>query len=311
MKSYYIRRVFYFIPTLLGVITTLFLIFYVIGGDPAFQLAGKNATSDQIQSLRQELGTDQSLIKQYKNFLFDSLTFNWGQSWSMKEDISSIIFRGLGPTLALTLPAFLMSFLIAISLALLSSISKSLHKKNYLVFFCLSTMSISFLSYIIIFQYFLAFKLGLFPISGWSEEFPQMISYLLLPWLISIIVSLGPDTLLYRNLVSQEIQKDYVKTARAKGLLTNAILFKHVLKNSILPILALLLSRIPQLLLGSLLIESFFAIPGLGGLLVFALQNSDFPVIKAITITISIFYIILNLISDLSFKYFDPRLELE
>ncbi len=311
MKRYFLRRFLYTFPTLFGVSLVLFFIFNGIGGDPAYQLAGKNASLEQIENLRQQLGTHQSLLHQYKDFLWQTVTLDWGQSWYFKENINSMLLKGLGPSLALTVPSFFFTLLLALSVALSFSYFRSEKSHSLLTWFCLSLMSVSFLTFIIVFQYLFAFKWGLFPINGWSQDFPFVLSFLLLPWFISIIVSVGPDILIYRTLFQEEINKDYVKTAQAKGLLTTQILYKHILKNSMLPILSLLLSRIPQLLLGSLLLESFFGIPGLGGIMIQALQNADFPMVKAITMMSSLVYILLNLLADLLFLLFDPRVELK
>lgn len=301
------------IPVLLGVTVVTFLIFYVVGGDPSFQLAGKSATLEQIQSIRIELGLNKPLLSQYFDFLRQTLTFQWGQSWHTHENINQMIINGIGPSLSLTLPAFLISFIFSLIIALFSAWSEQGPTKRvdkWITSICLSLMSISFLVYIISFQYFLAFDLGLFPINGWDSSWSGRWTYLVLPWIISIFVSLGPNILIFRTAILDQASQDYVRTAQAKGLSALSTYFVHVLKNAMIPIITVVVLQIPFLMTGSLLLESFFGIPGLGGLLIQSIQNADFPVIKAFTIIGSILYLFFNLMADILYAWIDPRVKL-
>ena len=172
-------------------------------------------------------------------------------------------------------------------------------------------MSISSLVYILVFQNVLAFQLGLFEISGYEYGFPNFLYYVSLPIIIWVVLSLGPDIRFYRTIILDEIYQDYVRTARAKGLSEKVILFKHVLRNAMIPILTYTVVQLPFLLLGALLLESFFAIPGLGGMTITALNSSDFPVLKAITILSAVAYIIFTLIQDILYTLVDPRVKLQ
>ena len=288
-----------------------FCLFHVVGGDPAFQLAGKNATIEQIESIRIELGLNKALSLQYFDFLKQTVTLDWGRSWSTQQKISTMIFDGLGPSLSLTIPSFIMSFFICIGIALFSTYRKGSWIDRTITTLCLALMSISFLVYIIFYQYTLAYKAGLFPITGWDSSFSGRWSYLVLPWIISISVSLGPSILIYRTALLDEVFQDYVRTARAKGVGNKVIYVKHILKNALIPIVTIVVMQMPFLITGSLLLEAFFGIPGLGGMLIQALNNSDFPVIKTMTVFGSILYMIFNLLSDLLYAVVDPRVELK
>jgi peptide/nickel transport system permease protein len=167
------------------------------------------------------------------------------------------------------------------------------------------------LAYIIFFQYFLSYKMGMFPISGYDAGFDSRWQYLVLPIVIWVIVSIGSEVLLYRTVIVDEIFNDYVRTARAKGLTEKVVLFKHVLKNAMIPIITNIVLEIPFLYTGSLLLENFFGIPGLGGMTVQALNNADFPVIKAMTYIGSVLYVVFNLLSDVAYAVVDPRIKLE
>ncbi len=285
----------------------VFLIFHVVGGDPAYQLAGKYASADQVQSLRQELGTDKTLFTQYFVFLGQIVSFNFGNSWQTSQSVLQMIGSAIGPTLSLSLPAFILGFLLSLFISIKSLDSKKSILRGLVPIFCLALMSVSFVAYIIFFQYFLAYKMNLFPINGWDHSLLHRWSYLFLPWIIAILVSLGPNVLLLSSLLSKEMEQDYVITARAKGLSTQRTLWHHILRNSLLPISTAVSLQIPFLITGSLLLEAFFGIPGMGSLLIEAIQSADLPVIKAITVLSTLLYVFVNLITDILYTVFDPK----
>lgn len=278
-------------------------------GDPAFQLAGKNATHEQIATLRAELGLDKPLVEQYFIFIKQVVTLDWGQSWHTNESINKMILRGISPTLSLTLPPFVVSFFLCLAFAFFSTHFRNTWIDRSLVLFCLAQMSISYLVFILYYQYFFAFQFNLFPINGWDPSYLLRWKYLFLPWLISVSVSLGPNILVYRSALMDEAIQDYVTTAKAKGISHFYLYFRHILRNAMIPISTLLVMQVPYLITGSLLLEAFFGIPGLGGLLIQGIQNADFPVVKAMTIVGSIVYVIFNLFADLCYSFFDPRVE--
>ena len=220
ISSYGFRKFIQIFPTLIGITLITFFLFYLAGGDPALQLAGKNGTLEQIESLRIELGLKEPLIQQYLNFLIQTLTLNWGESWHTHENINSMIYKGLGPSLCLTLPAFFVSLVLSIVISL-STIALSSRKKilnEIVTWLCLALMSVSFLVYIIVFQYYLAFKWNIFELNGWDESWALRWQYLFLPWVISILVSLGPNILIFRSALFEELSQNYVRTGFAKGL---------------------------------------------------------------------------------------------
>ena len=283
------------------------------GGDPSFQLAGKNATPEQIESIRNELGLNQSLFMQYMDFVKQTITFDWGESWHTRENINQMILKGIGPTLCLTGPAFLISFFLSLMIALFSASSKGslVFVDQSITTLCLTLMSISFLVYIITFQYFFAFKLSWFELNGWDESWSGRWAYLVLPWIISVVVSLGPNILIFKAAIIDEVDRDYVRTARAKGINRLTLFSQHILKNAMIPISTIVIMQIPFLITGSLLLESFFGIPGLGGLLIQSIQNADFPVVKAFTVIGSILFLFFNLVTDLLYTWIDPRVKLQ
>jgi peptide/nickel transport system permease protein len=172
-------------------------------------------------------------------------------------------------------------------------------------------MSISSLVYILVFQWYFAYHLGWFEISGFEQGFPNFIPYVALPAIIWIVLSLGPDVRFFRTVILDEIYQDYVRTARAKGLGEKTILLKHVLRNAMIPIITYVVIQLPFLILGALLLESFFGIPGLGGMTLNALNSSDFPVVKAMAILSSVAYIVFGLLTDILYTVADPRVKLK
>lgn len=311
MLRFIFSRLLQMIPTLIGVTLVTFLLFNVVGADPALQLAGKNADPETIASLRAELGTDQPLPVQYGQFLKQTLTWDWGESWSKKTSINQLIYDGIGPSLSVTLPAFFLTILISLTLALLSTYFQGRLWDRVITTSCLALMSISFLVYIIFFQKWLAFDINLFPVYGWDPSWIHRWPYVSLSWVIYCLVATGPKMLLFRSALIEESQKDYVRTARAKGVSERRVYTHHVLPNALIPIVTLVIIQIPFLITGSLLLEAFFGIPGVGGLLVESIFNSDFPVVKALTVIGSIAYMLFNLLSDLLYAFLDPRIRLE
>jgi peptide/nickel transport system permease protein len=172
-------------------------------------------------------------------------------------------------------------------------------------------MSISSLAYILFGQWFFGYKLGWFEISGYEHGFPQFVPYVILPILLYVVIEVGPDTRFFRTVILDEVYQDYVRTARAKGLGEIKIMFKHVLKNTLVPVLTYVIIQIPFLILGLLLVETFFSIPGLGGMTVKAINTSDFPVIKAMTILSAMGFIVFSVITDVMYTVVDPRMRLK
>jgi peptide/nickel transport system permease protein len=177
---------------------------------------------------------------------------------------------------------------------------------------CTVAMSISFLVYIIVAQYVFGFRLGLFPVQGWSESFTKnILTYAPLPIMLAIFVGLAPALRLYRSFFLDEINHDYVRTARAKGLSENKVMLKHVMRNAMIPIITNVGIALPSVFVGSFLLESFFSIPGLGREILVAVNRSDFPVIKAATIYLAILTMVINLLVDVLYKAIDPRVQLK
>ena len=309
MTKYIIRRLLYMIPVLLGVSLIIFVLFNVVSGDPTAVLLGKNATARQMAELREQLGLNKSLFSQYLDIVKSAFTFDFGYSWATKQEISQMIWQGAYPSLCLSIPAFVISTVVSLLISVFVAYYRGKGIDLFVRVCCIAGMSISALAYILFFQWFFAYKLGWFEISGFEEGFPNFISYIALPAIIWIVLSIGPDVRFFRTVILDEIYQDYVRTARSKGLSEITILLHHVLRNAMIPIITYVVIQIPSLILGALLLENFFSIPGLGGMTLNALNSSDFPVMKAMAIISSVGYIVFGLISDILYTVADPRIK--
>jgi peptide/nickel transport system permease protein len=312
MSAYIIRRVWQMIPTMLGVVLLVFILFNTVGGDPAYVLAGKISSQEQIDNIRRQIGVDQPYYIQLGIFIKQIVTADFGASWSTNERVSNILATRLGPSLTVVVPLLMLDTLIAIALALAVAYVRGSLTDRMVMIVCTVGLSISILVYIIVFQYFFAYKLGWFPVQGWGDSFGEnLFHYALLPILIGLVVSIAPSLRLYRTFVLDEINQDYVRTARAKGVSESRVMWIHVLRNASIPIITNIMSALPGLLLGIFLIERFFSIPGIGREVILAVERSDFPVIKAITVYVAFATIATNLLADLTYKAVDPRVQLK
>jgi peptide/nickel transport system permease protein len=312
MTAYLIRRLWQMIPTLIGVILLVFLLFKFFGGDPAEILGGLNASPEQVEAIRDQLGLNQPWWMQLWIFVKQIVSFDWGRSWATNESVAHLFATRLPATLTVMTPILLLEVLLAIPFALgVAYVRGSLTDRAIMVLTTVA-LSISFLVYVIVGQYLFAFRLGWFPVQGWSDSlWTNLTRYTPLPVLLAVAVSLAPQTRLYRTFFLDEIGHDYVRTARAKGLGERSIMLKHVLRNALIPILTNVAVLLPGIFVGSFLIETFFSIPGLGREVLLAVNRSDYPVIQAVTIYIAVLTMFINLATDLLYKVVDPRVVLK
>ena len=308
MTAYVIRRLWQMIPTIAGVILLIFFLFNWVGGDPAQVLAGKISNPEQIANIRKQLGVDQPYWYQLWVFVQQVFTFDFGRSWSTNEEVSRILLTRVGPTLTIMIPVLVIETVLAVLFAIMVAYVRGTVTDRSIMIICTVAMSISFLVYIIVFQWLFGFILGWFPVQGWSESFwKNLFTYAPLPIMLAVFVGLAPQLRLYRSFFLDEINQDYVRTARAKGLPEKRVMMKHVLRNAMIPILTNIGISLPGIFVGSFLLEVFFSIPGLGREIITAVNRSDFPVIKAVTVYLAILTMLINLVVDVMYKYVDPR----
>lgn len=325
MFAYIIRRLLYAIPILIGVNLITFALFFVVNSpdDMArMHLGDKRVTQEAIEKWKTDRGYEKPLLynsdtdglnkvtetifftKSVRLFVFDFGSADDGR------DIGYDIKQRMWPSLAIALPVFLVGLLINITFALLLAFFRATYIDVWGVVLCVVLMSISAMFYIIGGQYLIGKLMNLVPISGFDLVGIETVKFLVLPVLIGVVMGIGSGTRWYRTIFLEEIGRDYVRTARAKGLSELRVLFKHVLRNALIPILTGVVVVIPLLFLGSLLTESFFGIPGLGSYTIDAIQAQDFAIVRAMVFLGSVLYIIGLLLTDISYTVADPRIRL-
>jgi peptide/nickel transport system permease protein len=312
MTAYILRRLWQMVPTLGGVVLLVFFLFTFFGGDPAEILAGQVASQEQIDAIRRELGLDRPWTVQLWHFVRDVFTFDFGKSWMTREAVSEIFLTRLPATLTITIPILLLEVCLAIPLAMLVAYFRGSLLDRIAMAVCVAAMSVSFLVYIIVGQYWLAFEWGMFPVQGWSDDpWRNLLTYAPLPVLLATLVSLAPQTRLYRSFFLDETKSDYVRTARAKGLSEPAIMLRHVFRNAMVPVLTNVSLLLPGVFVGSFLLEIFFSIPGLGREIYLAVNRSDYPVLQAFTVYLAALTMLVNLAADVLYRLVDPRIQLK
>jgi peptide/nickel transport system permease protein len=324
MFAYIIRRALYAIPILIGVNVLTFALFFLVNSpdDMArMHLGAKHVNQQAIDKWKQARGYDKPLFfndrvegmdKLTNTIFFDKsvrlFAFDFGKADDGRS-ISHDIRQRMLPSLAIAIPVFLVGIFFNITFALLLAFFRATYIDVWGVVLCVVLMSVSSLFYIIGGQYLISKLMHLVPISGYDSGLSAA-KFLVLPILIGIIAGIGSGTRWYRTIFLEEIGKDYVRTARAKGLSELRVLFRHVLHNAMIPILTGAVVVIPLLFMGSLLTESFFGIPGLGSYTIDAIQNQDFAIVRAMVFLGSVLYIIGLLLTDISYTVADPRIRL-
>jgi peptide/nickel transport system permease protein len=312
LASYLIRRIWQMIPTLIGVILLVFILFHFFGGDPAEIIGGQGASQAQVAVIRTQLGLDRPWWFQLWIFFKEVVTFNWGRSWATNEAVTHIFETRLPATLTIMIPLLILQVILALPLGLAVAYARGTLTDRAVMVSTTVALAISFLVYVIIGQWLFGFELGWFPVQGWSKSVGyNLIRFAPLPVLLAVLVSLAPQTRLYRTFFLDEIGHDYVRTARAKGVSERDVLLKHVLRNAMIPILTDIGTNLPSIFIGAFLLEVFFSIPGLGREVLLAVNRSDYPVIQAFTIYLAVFTMVINLLTDIAYKFVDPRVVLK
>ena len=324
MLGYILRRILYAIPILIGVNIITFVLFFMVNtpDDMArMQLGQKYVTQTQIQGWKNEKGYNQPLfynntetgLEKFTQTIFfkksvDLFAFHFGES-EEGRNINHDIFERMWPSLALAIPTLMIGLAINIMTALIIALFRDSVFDRTIMIVCVIMMSISGLFFIIGGQFLFANLLRLVPISGYHTGWSAF-KFLVLPVLVGVIAGIGSGVRWYRTIVIEEINKEYVKTARAKGLSEFSVLFRHVLKNALLPILTGVVVIIPSLFMGSLIMESFFSIPGLGSYTIDAISRQDFNIVRVMVFLGTFFYIVGLVLTDISYMLVDPRVRL-
>ena len=325
MSAYLTRRLIYAILILIGVNLLTFTLFFFVNSpdDMArIHLGVKRVTPDAIAKWKEERGYDKPLIyngaaagvKRLTDTIFFEksaklFAFRFGRS-DDGRDIGFDIRTRMWPSLAIAIPVFVVGLLIYITFALLMAFVRATAVDFWGVVLCVVMMSISSMFYIIGGQYLVSKLWSLVPISGYDTGIDAF-KFLILPVIVGLMSGFGESGRFYRTLFLEEINKDYVRTARAKGLSEIRVLFRHVLQNAMIPILTGVVAKIPLLFIGSLITEAFFGIPGLGSYTIDAIRSQDFAIVRSMVFLGSALYILGLVMTDISYTLVDPRVKFE
>jgi peptide/nickel transport system permease protein len=325
MAAYLVRRIGYGLITMFGVLFLLFVLFFAVTDpdDIARKAVGERARPEVYAQWKKNHGYDKPLFvntqasgtsRYTDTLLFEHyrrmLTFDFGRSDADDSAISRRLREGAGPSLSLTVPLFVFGLAFSVAVALFVAFFRETYVDRLMLVACMLTMSVASLLYIIAGQYLVGQLLRWFPISGFDPNPAVIARFLALPVLVGVVSGFGADTRFYRTIFLEEIGRDYVRTARAKGCGDARVMVRHVLRNALIPILTNVVVQIPFLFTGALLLESFFGIPGLGALTVEAIQGNDFSTLRTMVYLGALLFILGQILTDISYALADPRVRL-
>ena len=315
MLRYALKRILALIPTTVGVLLLTFVLFHVVGGSPAEVVLGQHANAEAIAEFNARFGYDKPLLVGHAGNRLDSQLFfylasllrgDFGYSTAYGMRVADVLRGGVGPSLAITVPILAGGTALALLLAMTAAAWRGKWPDRAILLGSTLLMSVNYVVWILAGQFFLSYKLRLFPIWGFEG-----VAYVLLPALIGIFSGLGRDIRFFRTVILDELGRPYVRTAISKGLSRRRVLWGHVFPNSLIPVVTYVSLSIPYLFTGSLLLESFFGIPGLGYEGVNALNSSDLSMLKALVLLGAILFIVINLLTDVAYAWVDPRVRVD
>ena len=305
MLRYALRRLLHLVPTLLGVYLATFLLFDVVLGSPAEIVLGKNATAEAIAEWDHLHGWDRPAPERFVRGLGELLRGDLGESTEYQLPVARVLREGVAVSLSLTVPILVLGTAVALLAGLLCAAFRGRALDRVALAGTTALMSVNYVVWVVAGQYFLGFKWGVFPLWGYENW-----TYLALPVLIGVVSGLGSDVRFYRTVLLDEMNRPHVRTALAKGLSPAAVLFRHVLRNSLVPVVTNVSLAIPFLFTGSILLESFFGLPGLGGVGINAVHSSDAAMLRAVVLIGAALYQVAMLLADLAYAALDPRVRL-
>jgi peptide/nickel transport system permease protein len=304
-------RLLQMIPALIGITIVAFLLLRVLPGDPASLLIGARGSTEEVEALRHRLGLDAPLWQQYLTFLGDMANGSFGQSITQRRPVASVVLERLPPTLVLIAYSTVLAIILTVPLAMLAAV-----RRNSWVDFAIKAVFVVAMSMPpfwlgVLLILLLGLKFPIFPVSGYGEGFFGHLWHLFLP---AFVIALGTAALTIRSLRSSIIAvrtADFIDTARAKGLPENAVLRRHVLRNSLISTISVLSVHTSWIIGGTVVIEAVFALPGVGDLLVTSIFTRDYPVVQGLTVTFAALVMLISLITDVAYAAVDPRIRLE
>ena len=314
MLRYAIKRILALVPTTLGVLLLTFVLFHVVGGSPAEVVLGQHANAEAIAEFNARFGYDKPLLVGHAGSRLDSQLFFYmssllrgdlGYSTAYGMRVADVLRAGVGPSLSITVPILVCGTVLALMLAMVAAAWRGKWPDRAVLFGSTLLMSVNYVVWILAGQFLLSYRLRLFPIWGFEG-----VAYVILPVVIGVFSGLGRDIRFFRTVILDELGRPYVRTAISKGLSRRRVLWGHVFRNSLIPVVTYVSLSIPYLFTGSLLLESFFGIPGLGGVTLNAINSSDMATVRAVVVLGSLLYQVVHLLTDLCYAWLDPRVRL-
>ena len=305
MFRYILKRLGQGLLTLLAVAGVTFVLFHVVGGSPAEVVLGKNASAEAIADYNRQHGYDRPLAEQFATYIVNVAQGDLGESVEYRIPVATLLGDGAAVSLSLTVPILLIGTALALLIGLVCAALRGGWLDRGMLAATTALMSVNYVIWVVAGQYFLAYRWRLFPLWGYESW-----AFLALPVLIGVVSGLARDVLFYRAVILDEIGKPYVRTAIAKGLRPSAVLFRHVLRNSLIPVITNVSLAIPFLFTGSILLEGFFGLPGLGGIGLNAVHSSDAPVVQAVVLIGAALYLVANVLADVAYAWADPRVRI-
>ncbi|AEH51381.1 nickel ABC transporter permease [Pseudothermotoga thermarum] len=306
MLSYIVRRLILAIPVLLGVSLITFILLNVVPGDPVLEMVGKHADPATIERIRKQLGLDDPIIVQFGRFIFNAMRGDLGRSFKTNQPVMKMIMDTFPTTVKLALTSASVAIVIGIIVGIISAVKQDTIFDHTARIIALAGISAPVFWVAVVFQLIFGLKLKWFPISGYGTW-----KHMILPAFVLGIRFAASIARYTRSTLLDVIRQDYIRTARAKGLSERAVIFGHALKNALIPVVTIIGMQIGGLLTGSFLVETIFAIPGLGRLSILALSNRDYPLVQGTVLFTAVVYTLANLIVDISYAFLDPRVRLQ
>lgn len=306
MAAFLVRRLLLTLPVVWIVVTLVFALIHLVPGDPVAQMLGEGAPLPEIQRMRHELGLDRPILDQYKTYIVGLVKGDMGVSFRNQQSVAKSIVARYPATLQLTVAAILVSLIVSIPLGVLGAVKRGRFTDKAIGVFTLFGISLPNFALGPLLILFFSIVLGLLPVSGRGS-----FAHLILPASTMGMALSAITTRMVRSSMLEEIQQDYVRTARAKGLAERTVLFRHALRNGLLPVVTILGLQAGALLAGAIITESIFAWPGLGRMTVQAINSRDYPLLQGCILTISLSYIVINLLTDVIYSVIDPRIRYE
>jgi peptide/nickel transport system permease protein len=306
MLKYVVRRLAQAVPVIIATTFLTFVLLQVVPGDPIALMMKEHISPDVVERVRAQMHLDDPWLQRYGRYIWDVLHGDFGVSYKLKRDVSTLLFTSFGPTLALTAASLLVAWGIGVPAGIIAATRPYSKSDNAVTVLALVGVSVPIMLLGLLMQIVFGWKLGLFPIAGFKGP-----HYLVLPAICLGIGSAAVIARLIRSSMLEVMSADYVRTARAKGLRQRAVLVRHALKNSLLPVVTVMAIQVADLLSGAVITESVFGIPGIGRVSVNAIQNRDFPLLMGSVLLTVILVVIGNLVADISYAYLDPRIKYE